>query len=460
MVNRVAQEKIAVTIKDVIDNQLCTGCGVCISEDSSATSQMIWNEDGFLIPRITEESSITSMLKVCPFNLKRQSLINEDMLAKEVFKGIGHSDDDIGFYKELYVGYSKQYRESSSSGGIATYIFEKLLTDGYVDNVFIVKEFQGRYAYQVFNDANKIREISRTRYYPVTLEDLFKNINNISGRIAVSGVSCFIKAIRLKQHHYPELRTKIPFLVGIICGGLKSRYYTDYLSQSAGCHDEYTNAEYRVKKKNSFALDYQFSCLSKKNKIIHVVDMQAMGDMWGTGLFKSNACDFCDDVTTELADISLGDAWIEPYNLDGNGNNVVICRSELAKEIIANGIRKEELTLDLLPLSLMKLSQQGSFNHRHKGLSYRIKKANANNIQTPIKRHRFLKKQSFILNLIQERRLRTRHKSIEIWKKTKNSNDFDNGMYKYLKSLRRITTLNRRFNRVLSFLKRKIVGSK
>jgi coenzyme F420-reducing hydrogenase beta subunit len=42
--------------------------------------------------------------------------------------------------------------------------------------------------------------------------------------------------------------------------------------------------------------------------------------MWGTGLFKSNACDFCDDVTTELADVSL-DAWI-PYNKDGLGNSV------------------------------------------------------------------------------------------------------------------------------------------
>jgi coenzyme F420 hydrogenase subunit beta len=30
--------------------------------------------------------------------------------------------------------------------------------------------------------------------------------------------------------------------------------------------------------------------------------------MCASGLFKANACDYCDDVTTELVDISLGDA--------------------------------------------------------------------------------------------------------------------------------------------------------
>lgn len=51
--------------------------------------------------------------------------------------------------------------------------------------------------------------------------------------------------------------------------------------------------------------------------------MRNLGDMWGTGLFKLNACDFYDDVTTELADISLGDAWLKPYDSDGAGNNII-----------------------------------------------------------------------------------------------------------------------------------------
>ena len=87
------------------------------------------------------------------------------------------------------------------------------------------------------------------------------------------------------------------------------------------------------------------------------------------------ACDFCDDVVTELADISLGDAWLEPYNLDGRGTSLIITRSPLAESIIKEGISNSRLTVNSLTSETMKASQQGSYNHRHEGLYVRIKEA-------------------------------------------------------------------------------------
>ncbi|WP_150299123.1 Coenzyme F420 hydrogenase/dehydrogenase, beta subunit C-terminal domain [Pseudomonas profundi] len=45
--------------------------------------------------------------------------------------------------------------------------------------------------------------------------------------------------------------------------------------------------------------------------------MKEIGDIYGEGPFKENACNFCEDVTIELADISLGDASLQPYSQDG-----------------------------------------------------------------------------------------------------------------------------------------------
>ncbi|MFV0264608.1 MAG: Coenzyme F420 hydrogenase/dehydrogenase, beta subunit C-terminal domain [Kluyvera sp.] len=460
MAQRVVNKEKNGTLNDIIDNQLCTGCGVCISEDLSKKSSMTWNSNGFLEPKISQESTLDLMQRVCPFNLNRTSIIDEDDLAKLSFENATKQDKDIGLYRQLYVGYSTEYRESSSSGGLATYVFEQLLINKYVEHLFIVREINGVYAYQIFDDHEKIKDISKTRYYPVTLENLFECLYRIEGRVAVSGVACFIKAIRLKQHFHPALKEKIPFLVGIICGGLKSRYYTDYLSQSAGCKNEYSNAEYRVKKKNGIALDYQFSCIGKDSRRIHVIDMQKMGDMWGTGLFKSNACDFCDDVTTELADISLGDAWIKPYNLESAGNSVIVCRSELAQKIIEDGINSGNLKLETLDLELFKSSQQGSFNHRHKGLLVRIKKAERENKKYPIKRSRFLTETTILTKLMQKQRLVTREKSLEIWRETKDSSMFDKLMKKYLMRLNYITLINRKYNRLVYLFKGFLTGRK
>lgn len=437
----------------IVKNNLCTGCGVCISEDQSHQATMVWNKEGFLIPLLGENSTQDEMIKVCPFAIQQK---NEDELGGIFLK---QSDaqyyDRIGYYHGLYAGFSNQFRKTSSSGGIATYIFKTLLEKKIVDYLFIVKEINGVYAYQFFSDIEEITKISKTRYTPVTLENLFNEISKIEGKVAISGVACFVKAIRLKQMSDPALKEKIAFIVGIICGGLKSRYYTDYLAQEAGCRNEYSHAQYRVKNEESYALDYNFSCIEKTAKRIHMVDMQSLGDMWGTGLFKSNACDFCDDVLTELADISLGDAWIHPYDKSGLGNSIVITRTKIAENLIQNGLNQNFLTLDKVTVEKILLSQNGSFNHRHKGLLYRTIQASKRGTKIPEKRQRYLNKQNIFFNLVQNSRLKTRQNSLDSWLETKDSLKFKIKMKPYLANLKFFTLWNHRITKL-----KKIILSK
>ncbi|WP_314296021.1 Coenzyme F420 hydrogenase/dehydrogenase, beta subunit C-terminal domain [Acinetobacter schindleri] len=443
------------SIDDIIQNELCTGCGVCISEDKTKTAKMIWNSSGFLIPELTKNSTRDKMYSVCPFN---PNVKNEDALGEALYQKFTENyNEKIGYYNGLYAGYSHKYRETSSSGGIATYIFEKLLNKKIVDHLFIVKEGINGFEYQFFSDIHDIRKVSKTRYMPVTLEKLFQEIENIDGRIAVSGVACFVKAIRLKQENNPKLKDKIPFVVGIVCGGLKSKYYTDFLAQSAGCKDKYKAVQYRVKNKKSYAMDYKFSCTSENNNRIYMVDMQKLGDMWGTGLFKCNACDFCDDVLTELADISLGDAWIPPYNQSGLGTNIVISRSQLAEKLISYGINSKELNLEKILEARIIESQSGSFNHRHNGLLFRLNNLSKNKAFMPTKRKRILEKQNFLHNLIQSKRLITREKSIEYWQAYKSLDEFNESISPLLNNLRFYTKISHKILRV-KYIMKKIVG--
>lgn len=444
------------TIEKILKNDLCTGCGVCISEDKSQTAKMVWSEHKFLVPSVTEASTQDDMYNVCPF---KDNQLNEDVLGKIFFKSESlNYNEKIGYYSGLYGGYSKEFRETSSSGGIATYIFKQLLERKIVDHLFIVTESHEGFAYKLCRSIEDIKEISKTRYMPVTLENLFKEIENIDGKIALSGVACFVKAVRIKQEKYKELKEKIPFIVGIICGGLKSKYYTDYLAQSSGCFDDYESVEYRLKKSESFAIDYKFGCQSKKTKKIHMVEMRSVGDMWGTGLFKSNACDFCDDVVTELADISLGDAWIKPYSDDGRGNSIIIARSKQAHDLIKFGNANSDLNIDALDVSDILESQRGSYNHRHLGLKYRIDHAQKNGFLYPEKRSRFLEKRNILMNFVQFFRLKTRANSLKIWHKYQDVNKFNEIIKKDLKNLELVTTINRRYLRVLAILNKMIRG--
>lgn len=404
---------------------LCTGCGVCVSE-SNGSLKMAWDEDGFLVPQPVGSAIPDKAVKVCPFNPEPDKEVqDEDALARMFLAEASNVNAHAGHFENTYIGYSRSFRESSSSGGISTYVLEQLLERRVVDYIYVVQtDGASGYRYQACKNLTDLRSISKTRYYPVSMDDLFATIDRTDGRVAITGVACFIKAVRLKQYYRPEYRSKIPFLLGIVCGGLKSRHYTDFLAQSAGISGHYSQPEYRVKDHNSKASDYSFSAVDSAQKT-RAIKMQLVGANWGAGLFKAKACDFCTDVLTELADISLGDAWLPGYRDDGRGHNIVITRSALADEIIRTGIERDELHAQDVPVDLMVKSQAGGFNHKRNGVKFRRWVAHHfSPLPVPKLRERICRDLTVADAVVQVQRERTRSKSLAYWRETLNSELF------------------------------------
>ncbi|MPM84421.1 hypothetical protein SDC9_131493 [bioreactor metagenome] len=274
-----------------------------------------------------------------------------------------------------------------------------------------------------------------------------QELKDFDGKVAVVGIGCFIKSVRRLQHYHPELREKIVFTVGIICGGLKSKYFAEYLAGKAGLeNNNFTKPQFRIKDYKSNAGDYSFSCLDAAG-VEKQVRMKTLSDMWGTGMFKCNACDFCDDVTTELADVSLGDAWIAPYELDGRGTNTIITRSLLAEEIIRSGIKQKKLVADEITMECLISTQKGSFRHRQNALKYRIKRAKAKGFIIPPKRHES-HKISLVYSLVQYYRLIVRQQSNSLWSHQVPLETYEAQLGKYKKRLKSATSLHHHYERL------------
>ena len=265
-------------IAKVVDNDLCTGCGVCTYACSSNALIMQWNEDGFLVPSLAGDcNNDSSCISVCPFNPEPiEEVKDENALANIFLSDKTETYDHLGRLINLYAGHSNDFRLSSSSGGLATYVLDQLLDRKIVKYVFSVRASNSSdnyYEFTVAHNKEELRDSSQTRYYPVTLSTVLSEIEKLDGTVAVTGIACFVKAIRLAQYYNPELKEKIPFIVGIICGGLKSRFFTEYLASKSGVSNgSISSPQYRIKNIEGSAKNYSFGCLDKQNKTFKKIE--------------------------------------------------------------------------------------------------------------------------------------------------------------------------------------------
>lgn len=431
-------------ISDVVKNDICVGCGICVPACPSKALKMDWNEDGFLIPTLSGScDSFGECLKVCPFNpFPSEEVRTEDELANLFLKEAPNFHPKVGKYYNTYVGYSEQYRLTSSSGGLATYILSELFDRKLVEAVITVGEGENNYyEYKLIKSKHDLLASSKTKYYPVTMAEALQELQNFEGKVAVVGIGCFIKAVRLLQHQNPTFKNKIVFTVGIICGGLKSKFFAEYLASKTGVrNNNFSKPEFRVKDLSTYAGDYAFSCVDAVGEEKQI-KMRIVGDMWGSGMFKNNACDFCDDVTTELPDISLGDAWLEPYIQDAKGTNIIITRSAIAEKILSEGYDSGTVYLENIDLERLIKTQQGSYNHRQTGLKYRTSQAHKKGLLVPPKRNWESNFFFFDYKIVQLYRMKVRKSSFTYWKKYGDAVWFDLKIKKMLVVLQKKTRI-------------------
>lgn len=364
-------------IRKVISEGFCIGCGACsIASDLAKVS---FNKYGELVADIQacSDKEISSMEVVCPFSAAAPY---ESELAQIAFQNEANINvgDEIGLFNGLYAGYSNTYRKWGSSGGIVSWLLTQLLTTGAVDKVVVVGksvEDERFFDFRFIDNKEELKNTGTSYYYPVSYDKALKFIVENPGRYAITGVPCFHKALRQLKAVNPLIAERVVYQVGIVCGQMKSAFYLDYLSRKAGANSPPIGACFRRKDENARADDYLFECsLRTETGEIETrsVRNREIGGNWAMGLFKPRACDFCDDVFAETADIAVMDAWLDQYVHDGRGTSLVITRSSELAAMLEKGKAGGELLLADVSESDVVESQRGGLNHRRAGLRYRL----------------------------------------------------------------------------------------
>ena len=370
----------------VIDSRYCCGCGLCAAVCPAGNLAMQENEYGEIMPRKSGRcvGSCGLCQKVCPFAEGNE---DEDELGGLLFRG------KQGFAFDQAAGWAHatfaarvtdpEQRRQAPSGGMTTAVLIALLEQGEIDGAVVTlpRPIRPWFQSRVAETPEQILA-SRGSVYHVTdqTEALRRVIEGPDRRYAVVSLPCAVKAIRLAQRRIPRLAQRLPYVLGLACGGQRNRCFADLLTALAGSSQGVLR--YRSKQGALRANDFGFQVESGVGgRRLRFKGLY--GFLMMNGIAKLKSCLFCNDIFAELADAAFMDAWLPDFMDAPSGRNLVISRNpritRLMEEFSENGLGE----IQRVAMGQIEASQLGAIHKKRSGLAARCAAAGKRGWTTP-----------------------------------------------------------------------------
>jgi len=263
-----------------------------------------------------------------------------DRLNLSIFGKLS-KDTLLGNWINLYVGHStnEKARWNAASGGLVTALLIFALKEGIIEGALVTKMNKINPLEPEVFLARTVKEVlsaSKSKYCPVPLNVGIKDIMNKNGKFAIVGLPCHIHGIRKAEMINKRLKEKIKFHLGLFCGHTVNFLGTEFLLQKMG-----------IKSSAVMKINYRGEGWPG-NTTVQLKDgtkkslphRSIWGHFFACNFFTPIHCTTCSDALNELADISLGDAWLPELIYDNPGESMIITRTKIGDELLRAAISK------------------------------------------------------------------------------------------------------------------------
>ncbi|WP_292466021.1 Coenzyme F420 hydrogenase/dehydrogenase, beta subunit C-terminal domain [Methanolobus sp.] len=338
------------SINKVVNADLCTNCGTCVSIcPKNAVVMEINYMKGTYIPQIDSTlcTDCKMCINVCPGHNVDFKGLNNNIFGNEM------EDNLVGNYRNIYVGHSKNsdIRYTSSSGGVITQLLIYALEEGIINGALVTK-MDNNHPLEPFpfiaRTKKEIIESMGSKYCPVPLNIGLKEILNAPDgqKFAIVGLPCHIHGIKKAEQIHKKLSNKIAFTVGIICSKCPNFLATEYLlGKLQTSKDNIKGISYRGK---GYPGGMTLSFIDGTHKFYHYWEYY---DTCFGQFFSPTRCRLCIDFTSELSDISCGDVFFDDEcKTDQSGSSVIISRNSIGEDLL----KKADSQITTRPIDVSK----------------------------------------------------------------------------------------------------------
>ena len=361
-------------VLEVDQKGLCLECGTCAGVCPNENISLCSDENGRNHILIKDENLCEKCsgicLKVCP-----GYEVDMDQLNEQVFGKIPENYWS-GNYKKAFLGYSpdEMTKKTCASGGIVSTVLIHALETGMIQGVFLLTPQPGKPFSPVpvlATDKEAVLAAAGSFYWPAPIGQYLRKILHSDGKFAFVGLPCEIQALRKAQSVVKQLKEKIVFTVGLYCGGRPTIAGQKFAFERYGVDvDQVESIKYRQPEWPGHLM-----ITMKNGEKLHVHKPEQLQGFSGQ-IFCHPRCVFCHDSTSELADISTGDAIRLEDIRKPEEKSLMVARSEIGLKVLESAHQANKLVLREVGIEKVVHSQQRPILHKKASLWSRIKLAN------------------------------------------------------------------------------------
>ncbi|MEE8460445.1 MAG: Coenzyme F420 hydrogenase/dehydrogenase, beta subunit C-terminal domain [Phycisphaerales bacterium] len=341
-------------IQDVVERQLCCGCGVCAYLSPDSIEMVDSTESGRRPRHKGNRVDDSDAMKACPG------------IALEHAAG-GHPDGAIpqllpawGPVLEVWEGHAtdEAIRFAGSSGGAASALALACIETGGMHGVLHVR---ARGDAPILNETvlsttrEEILRATGSRYAPASPCDGLHMVEAAPGPCVFIGKPCDVAAVRNATRLRAPLREKVGVTIAFFCAGTPTTKGTMALIERLGIEGPSDVIEIRYRG-NGWPGRTVFTVKTAAGTETRSLSYE---EAWGEVLsnHKQWRCNVCADHTGEFADIAVGDPWHRRRDPREPGLSLILVRTERGRRILADAVAAGYLAVERSEHSALPAAQ-------------------------------------------------------------------------------------------------------